>query len=460
MQVIMIIVCVCFAIFAYAVEKKFYNPVCIFCTVWALITFFTSLGLYGLYSVSGETYSILALGTFCFSIGGFVAFSQRRQFTLSFNRENYRPLAKDKVEFINYKFLHIFGLIILVYMVVQSIAVFTLFRSGQTLFDIRSALQGYSDSSYVEQITALRGGNESLWLRRIYDWIILPGFHSLVLITCIDMIVGNKDKLLLFLTLGNVLLKVYSEGTRVVIFHAVIYVLLLLFIFGKKSLLSRRTKRILRILIILGVLAIIIVSNVRLSTMKKSIGEEIYLYFCCCLPLLDKWVMALDASGTFTYGLASIYGLLVAPFRLLGHLGFPLEWLNNIQEILNNPETFVTIRSASYSTGANAYTTLYYQFYSDGGLLGCALGAFLFGYISGRIYVSFKKRILESRSYYRSLYLYLLMVNFIIMSFIRINFCRVDFAHMILFAFIMIKAENPILSDSKESNRQGTFRLR
>jgi hypothetical protein len=56
-------------------------------------------------------------------------------------------------------------------MVVQSIAVFTLFRSGQTLFDIRSALQGYSDSSYVEQITALRGGNESLWLRRIYDWI-------------------------------------------------------------------------------------------------------------------------------------------------------------------------------------------------------------------------------------------------------------------------------------------------
>lgn len=80
-----------------------------------------------------------------------------------------------------------------------------------------------------------------------------------------------------------------------------------------------------RILIILGVLAIIIVSNVRLSTMKKSIGEEIYLYFCCCLPLLDKWVMALDASGTFTYGLASIYGLLVAPFRLLGHLDFHLS---------------------------------------------------------------------------------------------------------------------------------------
>jgi hypothetical protein len=74
MQVIMIIVCVCFAIFDYAVEKKFYNPVCIFCTVWALITFFTSLGLYGLYSVSGETYSILALGTFCFSIGDLLLF--------------------------------------------------------------------------------------------------------------------------------------------------------------------------------------------------------------------------------------------------------------------------------------------------------------------------------------------------------------------------------------------------
>jgi hypothetical protein len=48
------------------------------------------------------------------------------------------------------------------------------------------------------------------------------------------MIVGNKDKLLLFLTLGNVLLKVYSEERESRLFHAVIYVLLLLFIFWKE----------------------------------------------------------------------------------------------------------------------------------------------------------------------------------------------------------------------------------
>jgi hypothetical protein len=109
------------------------------------------------------------------------------------------------------------------------------------------------------------------------------------------------------------------------------------------------------------VLAIIIVSNVRLSTMKNQLVKRyIFIFAVACRCLINglwHWMLR-----EHLLGLASIYGLLVAPFRLLGHLGFPLEWLNNIQEILNNPETFVTIRSASYSTGANAYTTLYISF--------------------------------------------------------------------------------------------------
>lgn len=389
--------------------------------------------LFGLYEAANETYKVFAIGTLAFALGGFSSLNIRKKVVFSKKLISY----EQKDEF-NYRIMIIMSCVILFYMLVNAGQVFILKQSGFTIFDIRSAMQGYSKVDYYQNLMFMRSTE---LLRFIYDWVILPCYHTLVLLCCIDMIIGKRNKIIFFLTIINVFLKVYAEGTRITLFYIAIYIVLLFVIFQKGSSLSKKTKGKIRGAIISVIILLVIVSNIRLETMQKTLAEEIYLYFCICVPYLDK-MLAIIESGythTLTLGATSLYGLIQIPVVLLQKMHIFTPWYTEAAKMIADTEVFYTIRTANYSTVGNAYATLYYYFICDFGSIGVFIGTFIFGFLSVISYKKIQKCLKNGIVSLKAIAIYLIFMQAIITSFVRFSFARVDFAYMLIYVFIFLK---------------------
>ena len=128
------------------------------------------------------------------------------------------------------------GAIVLVYLVVESIVAFCI---SQWYSDERITFiyDGYSTTGYASGMALLRQGPLAL----IYSFVFLPGFYSLLLVTSVDVIIGQKRKLLIVMSVVAVVLKNYAEGSRMCLTHLVLYFTLLLLIY-KRGVLSKRQK--------------------------------------------------------------------------------------------------------------------------------------------------------------------------------------------------------------------------
>lgn len=355
MGYIIAIMCVLIAIFAYKIEKNWYNPTTVIFSIWAVVLFLYSLKLYGIYDVEGTAYATIALGLFCFFIGYIVCTAGKRQIVLT--QRNHSQVK----EYINYRLLKIFGVIVFAFFAEEAIETLVLARSGISLFDIRSSLQGYGQYSFSDNLYVLRS-----MIGPLYTWAILPIYNAMLIISCIDLFAGKKDKILILLSVGCLLLKSFKEGSRVALFAFMIYLLFAMVIYGKKIVLSQKAKKRIRLVILAAILIIFVISNIRISTGEKTLFEEIYLYFTCCIPLWDHWLSEMMTKGTeYTYGATSLYGILQLPVTALSILnGSTLEWYQAGQQAIQDTEMFIQVRNASYSFRSNAYTTMFYYFYS------------------------------------------------------------------------------------------------
>lgn len=370
MGYIIAIMCVLIAIFAYKIEKNWYNPATVIFSIWAVVLFLYSLKLYGIYDVEGTAYATIALGLFCFFIGYIVCTAGKRQIVLT--QRNHSQVK----EYINYRLLKICGVIVFAFFAEEAIETLVLARSGISLFDIRSSLQGYAQYSFSDNLYVLRS-----MIGPLYTWAILPIYNAMLIISCIDLFAGKKDKILILLSVGCLLLKSFKEGSRVALFAFMIYLLFAMVIYGKKIVLSQKAKKRIRLVILAAILIIFVISNIRISTGEKTLFEEIYLYFTCCIPLWDHWLSEMMTKGTeYTYGATSLYGILQLPVTALSILnGSTLEWYQAGQQAIQDTEMFIQVRNASYSFRSNAYTTMFYYFYKDAGMIGIILGGALFG---------------------------------------------------------------------------------
>lgn len=107
--------------------------------------------------------------------------------------------------------------------------------------ELRSSMMGYSTTGYASGMALLRQGPLAL----IYSFVFLPGFYSLLLVTSVDVIIGQKRKLLIVMSVVAVVLKNYAEGSRMCLTHLVLYFTLLLLIY-KRGALSPKAKNGLR----------------------------------------------------------------------------------------------------------------------------------------------------------------------------------------------------------------------
>ena len=427
------ICCVILAIFACKVERKWYNPATVTLIVWAVIMFLYELKMFGIYNVESSTYETISMGLVFFFIGCLLSTAEKRRIVFKKNRADVRI-----EENINYRLLKILGIIVFLFFAEEAVETLILARSGVSLFDIRTSLQGYADYSFSDNLYVLRSK-----IGPLYTWVILPVYNAMLILTCIDIFAGKKDKFLIALSVGCLLLKSLKEGSRVALFTFVIYLIFSLAIYGKKINLSAKAKKRIKSIVIIAVVIMVIISNIRISEGQKTLFEEIYLYFTCCVPLWDHWLSSFISSGTdFTYGATSLYGIIQFPATILTFLcGHTLDWYKAGQLSIQATEQFIQVRDAAYSYKSNAYTTMFYYFYKDAGMLGIAVGSLLFGFISTSVFKRLKVEMKVTIQSKRLVYVYLLLIQAMVLSFVRVYFSIASYSFTFLYVWIFIQKQ-------------------
>ena len=160
MSIIAVILASSLAVLSYKIEKRLYNPVTLFCGIWALVILFAALHLYGMKEASDYAYSIMTLGIVCFSFGSYIALSIRKRFRISLIRKRQSSNASGNYS-INYPVVYVVGTIVLVYLVVESIVAFFAYRSGIQMNELRSSMMGYSTTGYASGMALLR---QQVWM--------------------------------------------------------------------------------------------------------------------------------------------------------------------------------------------------------------------------------------------------------------------------------------------------------
>lgn len=433
MGIFIVIICLFFAYFAYKAENLWYNPATIMLSVWAFVLALYELRLFGLYRVSSTTYLLISIGLICFFFGYVLVSSAN---PVKYIEPPSDSESSEEGEHINYGILKICGIIVLAFFAAEAIETFMLLRSGVSLFEIRTSLQGYAEYDFSESLFKLRASAGIL-----YTWFFLPVYNALMLIVCIDFFSGKRDKGLMFITLGCVLLKSFKEGSRVTLLIFVIYIVFALAIFKVKVNISKSIKRKIKFGIVILMVIMIVLSVVRISQGEKSLFEEIYLYFTCCIPLFDIWIDRFENSvtSTYNYGSLSLYGILQPLFVVLTIIkGQAIEWYNAGMKAISEIETFIRIRNTDYSEKANAFVTLFYYFYKDAGMIGLILGSTSFGMVCTAIYKNLKRKIVNGLSTKRAVYVYLLIIQSLILSFVRIYFSVASFSFTFFYVFLFI----------------------
>ena len=353
MSIVAVILASSLAVLSYKIEKRLYNPVTLFCGIWALVILFAALHLYGMKEVSDYAYSIMTLGIVCFSLGSYMALSIRKRFKIEWTRKR-QPVNASGNYSINYPVVYLVGIIVLVYLIVESIVAFFAYRSGVQMNELRSSMMGYSTTGYASGMALLRQGPLAL----IYSFVFLPGFYSLLLVTSVDVIIGQKNRLLIVMSIVAVVLKNYAEGSRMCLTHLVLYFTLLLLIY-KRGVLSPKAKKWIKRTVVIIVVGFLVVSNIRFSESEKTMAQQLYMYFTCTVPLFDYWLAFEKSTGIHTYGAVSLLGLLRFPCNILKMVGitFPTVILNNANEIAVNWDSFVNIGP---KLNYNSYVTLFW----------------------------------------------------------------------------------------------------
>ena len=125
----------------------------------------------------------------------------------------------------------------------------------------------------------------------------------------------------------------------------------------------------------------------------------------------------------YTYGLVSISGFLKPFFTILENIGFIYpNFLINIQHVFEVEKTI----KIGLETQMNAYVSLFYYFFYEGGYIGIFLGMFIYGVLG---WIFFRKS-----HNFRGVVYYSLFAQGLLFSMIRLQF---TISHYCL-AFLMI----------------------
>lgn len=422
MFILFVTTAILFFIFGYISERNFYNPLVLFSLIWLIVTTLASLHLFGINAPSYYMYIILTIGIMSFGIGILITKSIIINMSSNYKRER----VKEIVENLNYSKIKILYIVTILTYIPITYRSITLLSQGNSLVTIRSMLSlGEMHSSYLSAV--------------IYNYITQPFQHLLIPIAAINFYSTKKDKKILLYTLMILVCDVLSSGGRFSLLYLATHFIVVLSIRRKVKIsdLGAKTK-----LITIGIISIIAITFYYMTVSRGVIfAKSIYLYICGCIPNMDVRISGID-SNFRTHGFMSVEGVLRPFIAILYKIGI----------ISNKPELFLISQAQSglveYAVNIgsgiqfNAFVTLFYYFYIDGGLWGVAIGSFLYSVLCESSYLKMKIKLDE-----KSLLLFLLFLQTIITSMVRFQFTTLIYALTFIYftlfsSFFVIKRRN------------------
>ncbi|AIF45571.1 hypothetical protein X953_16525 [Virgibacillus sp. SK37] len=367
----------------------------LFYSYWFIVITLASFELYGMYSASQQTYMLIAIGLFGFAYGYLIMMKRPT-----------KEISKSRYTFeVRYNIYIIFNIFVIGFLLLRLLDLLMLIAQGYSWWDIRLMVTA------IEKDLALWGGSE--WNLYIYTYIISPLVYLAVPIAIVDYLIEKKSKLFVNTTIIVVILFAVVTVSRNILVFSVIYFIFTSLIYRKKFNLSNKIRRNLRKTPVVISLPIIGVATITLLRKAEAdFLKEAYVYLAGAIPQLSIRLTE-PISDLHTYGMLTTRGFTRMLFIILDKIGisYPESYLR-AQDVLDNLERFIPIGEG---INMNAYATLFYHFYIDGGIIGVILFSALLGYICSRAYQGIKYNI-----NIRNTVFYLLILQQLLFSVARI----------------------------------------
>lgn len=407
----LILVIILFAVSKY-IHKSIINPISIFCGIWMIILMVYQLTISKTNPIGSETHLILILGIVSFFIGGFliegyIQYKRKLNYAVTVSRN----VAK-KTEIINYRLV----------LILCILSVFCL------LPDAINSIKMLSGGGTFQMIRAQHSAGHSMLtnplVRVLLNYVLNPFCILVVPLSAVDMFFGKKKKWLISFAVLIIIFETLISGGRTQLVYLPLHFMLMLFYSKRKIRITKKTKRI----VILGVIAILLLVNY-VTKLRGSEwnSDNIGLYISGGIPLMNYYISGFHSGHTL--GLASLSGYLRTFFSLLENIGlvYP-QFMIDMQQFLD-VEKVVRIGSLEM----NAYVTLFYYFYIDGGLIGVIIGSMLYGGFSMMTYLKSRKGSIKM------LLIYCLIVQGLIFCMVRFQFVVIPYCLSFILAPFLFK---------------------
>lgn len=398
MAIVSIVFSIIIAVLFLKITKNIYNAATIFCGYWGILVFLNYLSLDGMHKPSELTYSYIFLGIFGFTIGCILALLRTKRINVKVRKGE--P---------NYFLLKIACVIIIAYCLYRISLIVVFLAQGYSWGEIR-LMHGIAGDSGEG---TLKGGTFS---QILHDWCVAPLLYLLAPTLVIDLFIGKREKQFSIMAIVAMILYSVSTVSRAIWSFLILYAICVMIICKGKYQLPKKVKKWIRripIFIVILFLIIVFITQQRSADSEANIILNMYAYLAGGISLMDIYLQS-PISNMCTYGFFSMYGFVQPIFFVLNYLhilDYPQAILDTIQ-IKDALEVYIPI---SDHITMNAYSTLFYNFYLDFRIVGIFIGSMIFGLICMKMYRNFKQR-----QDFKSLAIYLILVQFIIFSMARI----------------------------------------
>ena len=406
---------VCVAILFYIVylgkmvRGKWLNLLSIFSGIYAILTFFPTLCLFGLYKASIKTYCVVGLGVISFMLGYLLIIAlYKKNSSMS---DSLKAVNKYYNNTRVQKSYEIRMLIVKVALII--IVIFTLYRFYQALRLLRGGIT-------FNRLRALYFNDEDYGRSRLQVYFFAPLLRVLTFISII-MYFDDKTRIpykrklrLLIIVFACIVLLMITNGGRSALLYALLALLFYYYKSRKNNLvienwqLTKFQKRIIRAVVLLTLLGILVMTFNRArsgDSYLKILIRTIYMYSSGWLPNLSIRLDMLEDTD-FTNGFAFIMGFIKLPAAFL-HRILKISSSNSYRMAEGITSSLQVRKYISDTSTFNAYVSLFYYFFRDFGFFGVALESAIFGGFCASKEVKFEKRgtIYDSFMYLFAFYL-------------------------------------------------------
>lgn len=430
MAIIVIFISTCLCLLGKRIEKNWYNPLSVFCLIWATICFLANLRLFEMYAFSDKAYVVILTGIVSFFIGymlvknrGGVRFAFSAGKEIGFKR-GCTYFSRDRLIFVSTVFvIFIYG-----YMAYRIASL----SFSMNIAQVRTIFLRSTDEDALSMIYG------SMMIKQLETLVARPMLYALIPVNTAlftERMKLSTNNILFLISLG--IYCVVSSG-RIIFVCFVVDLLLCFFIYGKK--LSPEQKRVIKKAVKRYVIPAVILSLVvmYMLSIKRQQGkadpipflEQVYSYFAIPVPLLDHWIEWIDENKIMTFGVMFFKGPINALLIIGRKFGINPDLYKQAAYVLTSAEEFIKLFP---NRAYNSYTSLFFAFYVDARFVGVILGSSIFGGIVSNAFIRAKTRRFEHVVFF------LLVFQCVFKCFIRWEFVITSYSLAFLWLLLFIK---------------------